>query len=150
MRRATVIVALVAATLATAGCGQIRSGDLFLVHRVGAIPGARLTLLVNDTGHVTCNHTKQGELTSHQLLIARQIVRDLKGLKGNGDGNDTEGPADKDLHLQPQPGSILTYEVRVEVGTVGFSDNSRGQPQVFYDIGAFTREVAKGLCGLPR
>lgn len=149
MRRGLAALA-VATALFAGGCGAVRSGDLFLVKRTGSIPGARLSLLMSDSGLVTCNGVAKGDVTSHQLLIARQIVRDLEGLKGNGDGNDTVGPADRNLHLRGRPGSVLSYSVRAEAGTVGFSDNSRGQPKVFYDIAAFTREIARGRCGLPR
>ena len=139
-----------AATTALSACGNVQSPDLFLVTRSGSIPGAKLTLLASDGGTVTCNTNIRRDISSHQLLIARQIVRDLEGLKGNGDGNDTVGPADRNLHLPSRPGSVLSYNVRAEAGTVGFSDNSRGQPKVFYDIAAFTREIAQGICGLPR
>ena len=148
MRRLTAIGLAVSAF--AAGCGDVRSPDLFVVHRTGSIPGARLTLLMSDSGLVTCNGVAKGDVTSHQLLIARQIVRDLEGLKGNGDGNDTVGPADRNLHLRGRPGSVLSYSVRAEAGTVGFSDNSRGQPRVFSDIQQFTRDIAKKRCGLAR
>jgi hypothetical protein len=144
----TLLLAISAGCLGA--CGNVRSADLFLLTRSGTIPGAKLTMIVSDGGSVTCNHGPPKDISSHQLLIARQIVRDLEGLKGNGDGNDTVGPADRNLKLEPQPGSVLGYRVRAEAGTVGFSDNSRGQPKVFRDIAAFTRETAIGVCGLPR
>jgi len=147
--RRLAFAALVTAA-ALAGCGDVKSPDLFVVHRVGSIPGARLTLLMSDSGLVTCNGVPHGDVTSHELLLARQIVRDLEGLKGNGDGNDTVGPADRNLHLKARPGSVMSFEVRAEAGTVGFSDNSLRQPKVFYDIQQFTREIAQKRCGLPR
>jgi hypothetical protein len=33
---------------------------------------------------------------------------------------------------------------------VGFSDDSRGQPAAFFQVAALTRDVARGICKLPR
>jgi hypothetical protein len=132
-----------AAALVLAGCGT-PSADLFVVQRTGSIPGARLHLLVDDGGEVRCNGGKPREITSDQLIDARAIVRDLEGDK------DEDGPADRDLALPPGPGAILHYHVRVEHGTVTFSDTSRRQPAVFFRIAKLTRDIARGACGLPR
>jgi hypothetical protein len=63
---------------------------------------------------------------------------------------DLESYAKRDLVLPPAPNAVLTYHVRLEAGTVGFADTSRGQPQVFRRLAAFTRDVAKNVCGLAR
>jgi hypothetical protein len=133
------------ATLVLAGCaGGTPSADLVVVSRSGSIPGAKLTLLVNDGGFVRCNGKPQQEITSKQLIDARAMLRDLEG------GKDEDGPITKDLKLAPRPGSTLRYSVRGEDGTVAFADNSAGQPQVFYELAQFTRTMAKDVCGLPR
>ena len=44
----------------------------------------------------------------------------------------------------------MRYDVRSEDGSVTFSDTSRGQPPVFYRVAKLTRDIAKGVCGLPR
>lgn len=134
-------VAALAAVLA--GCGT-PSADLFVVHRTGTIPGARLTMLVTDGGQAQCNGGPMHEITSDQLIQARAIVRDLEGEK------DADGPAGRNLALAPGPGSILRYSVRAEAGTVSFSDTSRRQPAVFFRIAKLTRDIARGACGLPR
>ncbi len=54
MRRLIVLVLLAVAGFAVVGCGN-PSGDDFLVHRTGSIPGAKLTLRVIDDGHVSCD-----------------------------------------------------------------------------------------------
>lgn len=141
---AVAAAAAAGAALAAAGCGT-PSADLFLVHRTGSIPGARLTMLVGDGGTVRCNGGPEREITSKQLIDARAILRDL-----NGKDDEHPGPADKDLTLRPGPGSILRYRVRSEDGTVAFSDTSRPQPQVFYRLAQYVRELAKGPCHLPR
>jgi hypothetical protein len=137
-RRAAAIVAGAASALAgAAGCGT-PSADLFVVQRTGAIPGARLSLRLIDDGSVSCNRGAPREITSAQLIEARAIERDLAK------------PAKAGVRVPPGPGSILTYGVRTEDGSVRFSDTSRGQPPVFFRTAAFVREIARGSCGLPR
>jgi hypothetical protein len=141
VRRAVAIAALAAAALG--GCGG-PPADLFLVERNGSIPAARLTLLVSDDGTVRCNRGDAREISSEQLIDAREIAREL-----NGRG-DERGPADRDLSLPPASGTIMRYDVRSEDGSVTFSDTSRGQPQAFYRLAKLTRDIARGVCGLPR
>lgn len=120
-----------------AGCGT-PSADLFVVTRSGAIPAARLTLLVSDDGSVTCNGGPRRPLTSGQLIAARRLARDL------------DVHAQRGLSLPRGPRSILTYRVRAAEGTVRFSDTSPRQPRVFFEVALFTRQVAQRVCGLPR
>lgn len=144
MRRLTG-ASVVAAAAALAGCGT-PSADLFVVHRSGALPGAKLSMLVGDGGTVRCNGGPEREISSSQLIEARRLLRELEG----GEDENVTGPLERDLRLRPQPNSILRYTVRAEKGTVAFSDTSRGQPQVFYELARFVRQLAKGPCGLPR
>lgn len=139
-RLATTLTALAAVA---AGCGGGPPGDLFVVERSGTVPGARLTLRVTDDGGAYCNRLGRREITSEQLLDARELRRQLTGEEGRG-------PADRGMRLPPAPGSILRYEVRTEDGSVAFSDNSQGQPQAFFELAKLVRDVARGACGLPR
>jgi hypothetical protein len=131
---ATVAAALIGSALVACGTP---SHDLFVVTRSGDLPGARLELLVSDGGTATCNGERH-DLTSEQLIEAREIERDL------------EEPGSRGLALPPRAGSQLTYSVRLETGTVRFSDNSQGQPAAFFRLAAFVRATAKGVCGLRR
>jgi hypothetical protein len=139
------VAALAAAGLAGCGGGAPLQ-DLFLVSRSGAIPGARLELRVTDDGRASCNRGPVVDISSHDLIVARQIRRDLEG----GDEEGAVGPADRGTRLAPGPGAILRYVVHAEAGTVAFSDSSLRQPQVFRRIAALTRSVAKGPCHLAR
>jgi hypothetical protein len=132
-----VAAAAAAAALALAGCGT-PSADLFVVQRTGSIPGARLKLLVSDGGFVRCNDGSERELGSDRLLQARALARDLSDL------------AERRVRLAPGRGSVLSYSIRLEKGTVTFSDDSRGQTPAMRELALFTREVAKGVCRLPR
>ena len=137
------LVALALAVVAT-GCGG-PSSDLFGVERGGTVPGARLTLVVDDGGFVRCNHSGAKEISSAQLIDARDIARQL-----NGEPDKEPGPAKKNLRFPPRPGSILRYDVRTEQGSVAFADNSARQPAVLFRAAELTRDLAKQVCGLPR
>jgi hypothetical protein len=120
-----------------AGCGSA-SPDLFTVQRTGAIPGARVNLVVSDNGEVRCNGGSRRLMTDSELLQARQLQRDLS--------KDATGG----LVLGPGRQSVLTYAVSTPAGHVRFSDTSPGAQPVLLRLAAFTREVATGVCRLPR
>ena len=132
MRRAL----LVAALLLVAGCGS-QSPDLFVVERSGPDPAANLTMRVTDGGQVFCNGNEHA-LDADHLLQARELTRDLSK------------QAELGLELPPRPNSNLTYTVTLEAGTVKFSDTSRGNPQSFFQLAAFTKDVSEDVCGIVR
>ena len=133
MRR---LVALGAAAAALAGCGTA-SPDLFEVRRSGADPNANVTVVVNDGGRVSCNGESH-QLDADRLLRARELTRDL------------EPQAELNLELPPGPGAQLSYRVRLETGTVAFSDTSPRNPRSFLALAAFTKDVTERVCGLER
>jgi hypothetical protein len=140
-------VSLTAATLALAtGCNGPTPADLFLVQRAGSVPGAKLTLRLTDDGGAYCDEGKRQELTSAQLITARELRREL-----DGEQDKHVGLAEKHINLPPA-GSISTYNYRVrsENGTVAFADTSAHQPQTFYRLAELTREVATQDCHLAR
>jgi sporulation protein YlmC with PRC-barrel domain len=98
---------------------------------------ARLNMLVDDGGEVTCNG-KRHALPGPLLLRARQVARDL------GE------QADLGLHLPRGQGSVLSYRVQVEQGTVSFSDTSPRQPKVFLALQQLTKDISEDVCGLRR
>jgi len=120
-----------------AGCGA-QSPDVFLLTRSGSLPGARLTLLVNDGGTVRCNGGKPRELSARQLLDARSIAEDL-----------AEEAHDR-LTLPAPAGSLLRYRLRDADGTVTFSDVDAGRRPELAPVIVFARSVAQDVCGLAR
>ena len=131
MKRAVLLAALV-----LTGCGS-QSADLFLVNRSGADRNAKLTLLVSDDGTVTCNGSKH-EIPNEKLLAARKLTRELSP------------QAELHLVLPSRPGSVLSYQVRMEAGTVAFSDTSRPLPSEFAELELFTKSIGEDVCGLGR
>ena len=137
MRPIGLAAASLAVTAMIAACGQA-GADLFIVQRSGQGPGAALTLRVADDGYVRCNGGPRRRMSDQQLLLAREIEREL-----NGD-------AKQRVSRPPGPGSVLSYSVKLQSGTVRFSDTSPGISKEERKAAAFTREVATGVCGLPR
>ena len=132
-------------TVAVVGCGT-PSADLLVVERTGDVPGARLTLRLQDGGEATCNDDRTGTITSEQLIEARALVRELRG----DPEEDEPGLLRTAPRLPAQPGSVLAFTVRAEDGTARFADNARGLPTAYSRLIKLTRDVARGACGLER
>jgi hypothetical protein len=126
----------VCVALLLGGCGGVLSPDLFIVHRSGSSPGAKLTMLVNEEGVVHCDNGPPRHLSDPQIIEARTIQEDL------------EEPAAKHESLPARPGSVLSYDLRDANGTVRFSDNSPHQPTAMRKLAGFVLTVAQGVCGL--
>jgi hypothetical protein len=134
---AVVVLVATIAILALAGCGGgITAPDLFIVTRSGAVPGADLTVLVNEEGGVSCNRGRTLKLSDRQLVLARAIQEEV------------HDSAEQHLVLAPGPGSVFSYHLRDENGTVSFSDNSAHQPKYLHQLALLVLEVAQGICHL--
>ncbi len=138
MKRTLLLLAALAAAPALAGCGGTRAPDLFYLTRTGSVPGANLRLQVIDDGLVRCNGGSRRRMPDKLLLQARQIQREL------------EQAALDDRRLPPGRRSILHYRLRMESGTVTFSDSSPGQTREMFLAQQLSREIAQRVCGLPR
>ena len=123
--------------LLAGGCGA-QSPDVFLLTRSGSLPGARLTLLVNDGGTVRCNGGAPRALPGPQLLAARSIAENLSD------------DAKRDLTLPAPRGSLLRFRVRTQDGTVTFSDVDAARRRELGPVVEFARTVAQDVCGLAR
>jgi hypothetical protein len=134
-------VTLLVALLLSA-CGGIKAPDLFIVKRSGSGASAKLTLIVNEEGGVTCNGAigkggRKLKLSDPQLVEARAIQEDI------------QEPAANHASLAPGAKSVLSYYLRDENGWVRFSDDSAGQPKVFRQLALFVLRAAQQVCGLP-
>lgn len=129
---------LAALALALGACGGgIKAADLFIVYRSGSSAHARLSLLVNEEGGVSCNGGPTLKLGDHALVIAKATQEEL------------QEQASSHLSLPPRPGSVFHYYLRDENGTVSFSDNSANQPGVLRQLQLFILETAQKVCHSP-
>jgi hypothetical protein len=133
-RRALAGAALL--VFAIAGCGEsVELPDLFVVRRTGG--GAGLTLVVNEGGGVRCDGGPTRQLSDSQLVLARGLQEEL------------ESPSAKHLALASRPGSVFSYDVRDEKGTVRFADNSAGQTSAMRHLAYLVLEIEQKVCHLP-
>jgi len=144
MSRSLAAIALAAGVLTVgvlvAGCaGGIQSTDIFIVQRTGSVPGAHLTLLINEEGGVQCNGGPMLKLSDPALVQARAIQEELH----------EDELAARHTVLPPQPGSVLSYYLRDEDGSVRFADNSAREPKVFRNLALLVLQTAQQICHLP-
>jgi hypothetical protein len=128
----------VLAAAALAACGGVQAADLFVVTRTGPGTSDSLTLLVNEEGGVRCNGGPVLRLRDPALVQARAIQEEL------------HGPASANLRLPARPGSVFSYTVRDESGSVHFSDNSSGQPHVLASLALWVLQAAQQVCHVPQ
>jgi hypothetical protein len=126
--------AIVVAAL-IAGCGlNVQSPDLFLLTRTGQ--GARLTLLVNDSGTIRCNGGKARNLADTLLIQARDLASNL----------DTD--AKKALNIPRSRDSVAMYRIRLQDGTISFPDTAGGRHKELAEAELFAVTAAQQACGL--
>jgi hypothetical protein len=118
------------------GCGfDVQSPDLFLLSRTGQ--GRALTLLVNDGGTIRCNGGSPKPIPDPLLLQARDIATNL----------DTDAKAE--LRLPARAGSVYTYRLKLQDGTVAFADTSAATHHELSAAELFAAQTAHTICGLP-
>lgn len=139
MSRCLAALALAAAVLVAGCAGGIQSTDIFIVQRTGSVPGARLTLLINEEGGVQCNGGPVFKLSDPALVQARAIQEELH----------EDELAARHTVLPPRPGSVLSYYLRDEDGSVRFADNSAREPKVFRNLALLVLQTAQQICHLP-
>jgi hypothetical protein len=135
VRAATTRAALLAALVAP-GCGT-ESADLFVVERDGALPDAKLGLVVGDGTTVECDGAER-PLANALLLDARQLAADLEPL------------LERRTRLPPAQGSIVRYRVFNDAGEVRFTDASPRLPPELARVIVLTRRIARESCGRDR
>jgi len=123
-------------SVAMAACGT-PSPDLFVVERDGTVPGAKLELLVSDQT-ARCNNGPVKNLSSAQIIEARDIRRDLLLLQAGGAAIP-----------QAPPAQIFTFAVQTEQGTLRYPDTQQ-RPAILPRLSRFVRRVAIDTCGLER
>ena len=134
-RRAAASLCALTAAAALAGCGlNVRSPDVLLLTRTGQ--GTRLTLLVNDGGTISCNGAHTKPLDDALLIQARDLAVNLGG------------DAAKQLTLPAGPGTIFTYRIKLQGGTVTFSDHDTAHHPILAQAEVFAAQTAQQACHL--
>ena len=135
MTRVGVVVAAAAAVCGLCGCGlNVQSPDLFLLTRAGQ--GTHLTLLVNDSGTISCNHGKAKRISSLMLITARDLSGNLAGDAG------------KNLSLPIGRGSTFAFTIKLQQGTIRFSDRDTARRPILAQAELFAAQAAQQVCGL--
>ena len=132
-------VAVTALLLAggVAGCGlDVQAPDLFLLTRTGQ--GERLTLLVNDSGTISCDGARPRSLPDPLLLEARDLANQL------------DGDAKAHLRIAVPANSVYRYTIRLQGGTISFPDTATasGKFPALAQAELFTVQAAQA-CGRP-
>lgn len=134
-RRAAPLVLVALALAALSGCGlDVQSPDLFLLTRTGQ--GSKLTMEVSDGGTIRCNGSKPRAMSDAMLIQARDLSDNLA----------TDAGAH--LSLPPRPGTIFAFRIKLQQGTITFSDRDTSRHKVLAQAELFTVQAAQQVCGL--
>lgn len=134
-RLGRVVAAACGLAALAAGCGfDVQSADLFLITRTGQ--GTRLTVLISDSGTVSCDGRKPKAISDPMLITARDLSDNLVG------------DAQRNLRLPSGPGTIFTYRIKLQQGTVVFGDHDNARHPILAQTEIFTAQVAQQACGL--
>jgi hypothetical protein len=116
-----------------AGCGfDVEAPDLFLVTRSG--PGAKLTMVVNDGGTISCNGGKPKSLPDPLLLQARDLSTSLN--------------KDVNLRFVRSARSVFSYTVKVQNGTFTFPDIAADRRKELSQLELFVVQAGAEVCGV--
>jgi hypothetical protein len=119
-----------------AGCGfDVEEPDLFLVTRTG-VQGQKLSLLVNDSGTISCDGGKPKPISDPQLLTARDLATSLN----------TDVSAK--LKFPGSARTVYSYTVKVQNGTMSFPDTAALTHKELSDLELFVVQAAANPCGL--
>jgi hypothetical protein len=119
--------------LALAGCGlKVALQDDFALTQTG--PGGTLTMVVNDSGTITCNGGKPRPISGAMLIQARDLVTNL------------DADAKKQLRIAPAPGSITQYTMKLQDGAIAFPDTAAATHRELAPAVRFALAAVEGPC----
>lgn len=139
-RRSMILTRMLAAILvllmvgALAGCGiSEQTPDLFVLTRTGQ--GTTRSVLIRDDGTLTCDGHTGKALSDAELLVARDLQSSL------------DADAMKRLKLAPPAaGSIYSYTVKLQDGTISFPDTSAASHTELARAELFATQVIDSAC----
>jgi hypothetical protein len=122
-------------TVALGGCFDVQSPDLFLITRTGS--GSKLTILINDSGTISCNGGKAKPISNSRLIQARDLADNL--------GTD----ATAKLTIPPAAGDVYYYRIKLQAGSIAFPDKAAdARHPNLAQAELFTVQAATQACGI--
>ncbi|MGA2012561.1 MAG: hypothetical protein ABSH51_18805 [Solirubrobacteraceae bacterium] len=133
--RIAAVLAAAAAALGAGGCGlDVNLGDVFVLTRTEA--GATLTLVVNQSGTLSCNGAAPKTISSAMLIQARDLSVDLAA------------DATAKLTIPRSPGTVQYFRIVLQQGTVAFPDRAAATHKTLAQAELFATQAAQQVCGL--
>jgi hypothetical protein len=133
MRRALAAAAALTCMAALAGCGGA-PGDILGLGISGGQQREAVRMHVEENGRASCNKNQLHQLTSSEILSARNIVRDAKTLAQSGAsfGNPNSGQR--------------VFQLRTPDGTVNWTEAAPGVPPVLPQAELLALKMERQLC----
>jgi hypothetical protein len=130
MKRAAILAVLCACL---AGCGG-SPGDILGLGISGGEQRQTVHMHVEENGRASCNTGPLHQLTSQQILDARNIVRDAKPFTKSG------------VHFGSARPNQRTFELRTPDGTVDWTEAAVGVPPVLSQAELLAVQMEQQLC----
>jgi hypothetical protein len=132
------LAGLVGAGLALAGCGGT-AGDLIALRMSGGanggVAGANgVRIVITNDGRARCNSGDLRQITSDDLLDAREVERDIYDLARRG------------RSYPPTRRGERRFEARTDDGSVRWAEASAGLPPVLSRVELLTLRLSRRLC----
>jgi hypothetical protein len=128
------LIPLVALPAVLAGCGlNVQSPDLFLITRTGQ--GKPLTMLLNDSGTISCDGAKAKSIPDPLLISARDLATDL------------DNDAKAKLRIARTANSVTFYTIKLQDGTISFPDTAGGTHTELAEAELFVTQAGQQECG---
>ena len=132
MRRRAGVVAALAASALTAGCGGT-AGDLLSIEVDGGPTGARHTLVVSGDGRGSCDRRSLKPLPSQRVIDARELEGDV-------------GDLAKRAAAYPSRPGATRYVLHTDKGVVRWSDGTPGLPSELPRAQLLALQLRRELC----
>jgi hypothetical protein len=133
MTRAAAAVAALVCAAALAGCGGA-PGDILGLGISGGQQREDVRMHVEENGRASCNKKPLHQLTSAEILTARNVVRDAKPLAQTGAsfGNPNSGQRN--------------FQLRTPDGTINWTEAATGIPAVLPQAELLALRMERQLC----
>jgi hypothetical protein len=124
---------LAAGVVVIGGCGlRVTSPDDFVLTRTGL--GRTLTMVINDSGTITCNASKPRPISGKLLIQARDLVTNL------------DADAKAGLKISSGKSTVFRYTIKLQDGTISFPDTAAATRSELGPAEEFALEAAQGPC----